>query len=345
MQQLSYPKYITSDEYKLRSIIFTAMSHDIGKRNSDEEISKSDEELSEINNMLGKLSTGGNNSSEEATNNSTDFLEQGKFEISGQIVLPLPDSIIDNQSHSWGEESSILSKGLNPLLDKGASDLPIPSKARSFGLGGFINQMTIGNGITRGSNLLGIRKPVLDPSFFQTYSGSSLRGFAMIFHFIPESVEEAQTVQNIIMTFKNWTSPSIGVKNVVMLSPLYFKIEFGNPYITQMFNMNCVVCREIQVDYGADGSMQQFQDGFPKQITLTLSFIEAKLSYADNYSTPFSQQKGQSTKKDEVVEMRARGNKGGGTNVYEKIEHKTSNVTTTDVIANGNASDSMVFLS
>ena len=342
MKQLAYPTHITTDPYKFRSVIFTAMSHDIGKRNSDDEIEKNDEELSEINNMMDTVLQVGENMS--LVRDTVDFLKQGSFEVTGQIVLPLPDNLLDNQSHVWGEEDSLISKGANPFLEKGLKDTKLGQVSDYVGLGGFVKEMTIGSGITRGSNLLGIRKPVLDPSFFQTYSGSSLRSFTMIFHFIPESVDEAQTIQQIILTLKNWTSPSIGVKNVVMLAPLYFKIEFGNPFITQMFNMNCVVCKEIQVDYGADGNMQQFQDGFPKQITLTMSFSEAKLSYANNYNSPFSQQQTYENNKENVVEMRKKKDEDrNNVDVYEKIEHKSDTVTTIDTIANTYATDSMIF--
>lgn len=289
MQQLAYPSFITSDEYKLRSVTFTAMSHDIEKDNTDEKIQEEDQSVDDtFSSMLSSIS----DSAESIVNEVSSVISSGKFSIQGQIVLPLPDDIIDAQSHIWGEQTSLLYENGSEALKLTAPKVNVPAVGETVnkGINKILEKLDLGSAITHTSHLLGIRKPVLDPSFFQSYSGSALRSFSMIFNFIPESVEEAQTIQNIILTFKNWTSPSKTAGSIVMLSPLYFQIEFGNPYITQMFNMNCVVCKEIQVNYGADGNMQQFQDGFPKQITLTLAFNEAKLSYADNYKSAFSNQ-------------------------------------------------------
>jgi len=46
-----------------------------------------------------------------------------------------------------------------------------------------------------------------------------------------------------------------------------------------------VVLSSISIDYGADGAMQQTSDGFPKFMTMALTFQEADMSTANDYNT------------------------------------------------------------
>ena len=269
METLVYPTYLRDSKYAMRSITFSAMTHDINKQNSADSIKNS------IRDSIRNLA-------ENATNKTNEYLGNN-MSFQGSIVLPLPNNIVDTQGHSWGAKNDLISE-----ITKGAVE-KVSSLAKSF-----VSDTVLGKfkGMSVGSlaNTLGTRQPIIDPGFYQQYDGSSPRSFTFMFDLIPDSVDEAQTIQKIILALKEWSSPSLAVSGTTMLSPMFFMIEFGNPYITRMFNMNCCVLTNIQIDYCADGAMQQFADGFPKQMTLTLTFNEARLSYAQNYSNSYSSQ-------------------------------------------------------
>ena len=131
----------------------------------------------------------------------------------------------------------------------------------------------------------GARKAVIDPGYFQNYNGSTPRSFTMAYTLVPQSQKEAQTIKDIILWFKQYSSPTFVSNSPLMGAPFVFNISFaGNQYISDMFKMDKCVLTGISVDYASDGSFMLYKDGFPKQIGLTLNFAEAELKYAQDYA-------------------------------------------------------------
>ena len=132
---------------------------------------------------------------------------------------------------------------------------------------------------------MGVRKAVIDPGYFQNYTGSTPRTFTMAYTLVPQSQKEAQTIKDIILWFKQYSSPTFVENTPLMGAPFVFNISFaGNQYITDMFKMDKCVLTGISVDYASDGSFMLFKDGFPKQIGLALNFAEVELKYAQEYA-------------------------------------------------------------
>ena len=107
----------------------------------------------------------------------------------------------------------------------------------------------------------------------------------MAYTLVPQSQKEAQTIKDIILWFKQYSSPTFVPNTPIMGAPFVFNISFaGNQYITDMFKMDKCVLTGISVDYASDGSFMLYKDGFPKQIGLTLNFAEVELKYAQDYA-------------------------------------------------------------
>lgn len=184
------------------------------------------------------------------------------------IALPLPNELTDSQSHKWETTDGIVSKVGSGLLNK---------------LGGKLLGIDVNAAVGEASSKMGYRKPMIDPGYFQDYNGTVPRAFSFSWDLIPNTSDEAETIQHIIYNLKKFTLPRAVLGGVTMLSPFLFDIEIGNPKISELMNMNNVVCTDMNINYAAEGSLQFFKDGTPKYIKLEMSFAERASITSDMY--------------------------------------------------------------
>lgn len=296
MEILTYPSYLANDEYALRKVTFTAMKNDACD--------------TEVGQMLQKaLSTAQDAAAStwnSLTNGNAPAAPEG-FTSMGQIVLPIPAQLNDESSHSWNAETGLIATALQPALGAAGSLLRSKMDSKFGDSARYNNYMdkagrigsTVSNAVSAmggldkvlatGAMLAGRRKPLIDPGYFQNYSGTQPRTFMMQWVLIPQNSDEARTIHQIITTFKRWSSPSRAIAGVVMLAPYFFNIQLSNPLITSMIKMDNCVCNRVECSY----SSQIFPDGMPKQINLSLGFSEARLTYADNYGSAVGSSAGQ----------------------------------------------------
>lgn len=280
---LVFPENLRSDENKFRTVTFSALASPNANKNKDKSLQGAVQEtVKEITEALTPIS------------DIASYLKNDNMTLTSQVSLPYPNNISDNQDHSWNRENGFISgaisgglgalaKGLGGKLDKFANKFTSTKKLKGV-VKGVVGDVSADTRIGQFANYAGIRKPVLDPGLFQNYTGSNPRNFVMAYTFMPNNSKEAQKIKEIILWFKKYSSPTLVTGSAVMLAPYCFNIDFGsNPYISEMFNMKCAVITNLQVDYGADGSFQLFQDGFPKQINLTMNFAESELTYSNSY--------------------------------------------------------------
>ena len=262
LTKLIFPPFLSNEAYKTRQVSFQPMTRDIDHNSAESSLKdrSNQNEVDELLGIAGSTITG--------------------FQIDGIIVLPLPGEISDSQSHSWNEEEGILSKGLDGIMKKVTSFLQNSDLKGDNALGSLLENKDYATSYA--FHKAGLRKPLTDPGMFQSYKGSNPRSFSMSFSLIPNSAEEAELIRQIIIAFKKYSSPNIGLNNTTMIAPYYWHVTFENPAINSMFRMDCVVITNVSVDYG-EGDMQLFVDGFPKMVKLTLSMQEARLTYAENY--------------------------------------------------------------
>ena len=218
------------------------------------------------------------------------------FNLDSSVTLPYPTSLSDNQNHIWENTEGAIAQITNNILSPSGGSSGDPggkksnggkkSKVKSF-TSAFLKKV-LGDGkkmYGAALNEFGVRKAIIDPGYFQNYNGSTPRSFTMAYTLVPQSQKEAQTIKDIILWFKQYSSPTFVPNTPIMGAPFIFNISFaGNQYITDMFKMDKCVLTGISVDYASDGSFMLYKDGFPKQIGLTLNFAEVEIKYAQDYA-------------------------------------------------------------
>ena len=130
---------------------------------------------------------------------------------------------------------------------------------------------------------LGLQKEAglaINPNLQLLFEGINFREYQMAFTFTPYSQQEADTVNQIIKTFKMYAAPRIvkGAGGMFFIPPAVFQPTF---YFNGQVNdkVNAVtesVITNIDVNYGPNG-WATFSDGNPVQTTLTLQFQETKI--------------------------------------------------------------------
>jgi len=227
----------------------------------------------------------------DSINNYMSVKGQGD-NIVGTVFLPLPNELSESQSHSWSQQTGFIHDKVDNVLNGGmhanASDSNL-KKALKGGIGGLGN---VGKAIGQAASV-GFRKPLLDPGYFQNYTGSDTREFNFSWNLMPQSAAEAKTLIDIIIFFKKYSSPSTIANKVALLAPNYFVIEMDNQYINAMMHFGRYVISTVDVDYSDGNNMQTFGDGFPKIISFKITFKEMDMAVQDDYNndttSPYNQ--------------------------------------------------------
>lgn len=274
ISSLVFPSFLSNPAYENKKVTFKALK--------PTEFSVSD---SKIAKMIKRIDYFGDGAGQKALNyidkeaGETVGIPDG-FDLDSSVTLPYPISLSDNQNHNWENTEGLISQLSSNVL--GAS-----GESLGANLGGAVKKI-LGDGKKMYAGLmnsLGVRKAIVDPGYFQNYNGSTPRSFTLAYTLVPQSQKEAQTIKDIILWFKQYSSPTYVSGSPLMGAPFIFNISFaGNQYITDMFKMDKCVLTGISVDYASDGSFMLYKDGFPKQIGLALNFAEVELKYAQDYA-------------------------------------------------------------
>lgn len=185
------------------------------------------------------------------------------------IALPLPNQIQDSQTHDWSESEGFVAQNLNKLVDK------------DLGVGGI--KTSVNKALGELSSATGYRKPMVDPGYYQDYGGTKPRNFTFTWDLIPNSQAEADQIMSILYNLKKFTLPTATINGVSLQAPYLFDILIGNERLSNIINLNNVVCKSMEVNYAAEGALQFYADGIPKFIQLTMSFAERSTVTADFY--------------------------------------------------------------
>lgn len=147
------------------------------------------------------------------TKNNT-FQGDGSEEARCLITLPMPNNLQDDQRHNWSE-TDYMSALTNVVSFGGTEAAPstnAPSHSSGSGMGMRFNILGKINEIASvASDALGVRKPMLNPGYFQNYTGSGLRNFNFSYDFIPKNSDEALQITKIVQAFKQYSSPQKGL--------------------------------------------------------------------------------------------------------------------------------------
>lgn len=288
-EKYMYPHDIKDNKYAFRKVTIKVKEQSSDQSSKDAyEKSKKDLEEQQTKVLTAASSVADVQQNLKANSKSS------AYDTSAIIVLPLPNTFTDSQSHGWSNETGIIGTIGKNLMSM-ASPSGIAKKVAgatsgaastvASGAADAMSGITLDKVLGASASALGQRKPLIDPGYFQNYSGSDPREFTMTWDLVPSSGAEANDIVMIIMKLKEYSAPSKMVNGVSLWAPHFFSIEFGNPFISAMAKIDRVVIKNISVDYGADGFMQQHFDGMPKHMTLSLTFAECDMSTADDYNS------------------------------------------------------------
>ena len=233
-------------------------------------------------------------------------------EIKGFIYLPIPQSIQDTTSVTWGEDSLDplsafgLSFGADALKDPGAAvrkylDLggsalgelvqdPAARGALTAAIAGQAFGALGGNVSTTGliSRATG---SVFNPNMELLFQGVNIRSFSFNFNFVARSVKEGEEIKKIIRTFKKSMAPrksaESGAEGVFISAPNVFQLEYkkGNtshPFLNRFLPM---ALTNVSVNYTGSNTYSTYYDGTPVHITMQLDFQELNPLYSEDYDT------------------------------------------------------------
>ena len=130
------------------------------------------------------------------------------------ITLPLPNDLSDNQTHQWSDTTyldaitGILGSTMDSMQSTGdasSGQAPATSSSRTSAIGDIV--LSLQSGLGAVTDMIGVRKPMINPGYFQNYERSVLRSFSFEYTFIPKSKEEARQICEIVRAFKQYSSP------------------------------------------------------------------------------------------------------------------------------------------
>jgi len=252
-EKLSFPKNITQSAFKNKRLNIT-----IYQPTTFETIEKKAKEIeSQVADASKKAATSvikGNftNSVKALTSPLNDVMKfNGKKML--DILLPLPNNMKDSQTHEFNTDTGVV----KTLVDK------IP------GISSVQKAVSLAANATHQSTI------IPNPGYFQNYTGSTPRSFTFEFKLIPNNVDEAEEIINIINTIKKYSSPELAY-NAFLIAPCFFLMSFSSTYLQNLIQPRPCIINSIETNYSGNGYFDTVLDGNPKYVTLSISITEIR---------------------------------------------------------------------
>lgn len=241
----------------------------------------------------------------------------------GTIMLPVPESIGDNNYTNWGPsefnplqaaaarvaggviDAKTAQDALNTMTGevdrvfKAAKSGTTQKYLQALGIS-FASNIVLGRGSVGNINEVASRFEgiVVNSNVELVFTGVKLRdGFVFTFDIVPRSKKESDEVKNIIRTFKQASAAKKGVTGagaagLFLKAPNVFKIQYmsggrPHPYLNKF---KICALQGVGVDYTGSGTYATYSDATPVNMKLTLAFQELTPIYAEDYDTAEGQQ-------------------------------------------------------
>ena len=209
----------------------------------------------------------------------------------GSIILPMPGGLKDNNRQDWGSGS------LNPLQAvgaqlamaafKGGNEVGsllqnVANDVGSSDMESTAQQLITDQIVGASGQLIKRQGALINPNVELLFNNPMLREFNFSFNLSPRNPNEAQTIRQIIRTFKQSSAPRRTIKGYFLRTPLIYQIS----YINNAFNLNrfkeCAMT-SFQTDYTPNGNYSTFSDGTMTQYKIQMSFTELDPIFNDDY--------------------------------------------------------------
>jgi hypothetical protein len=229
------------------------------------------------------------------------------------IVLPVPQTINDQTSVTWGEDTinalegyglgagnNIMSQGFDPMKSaqgavnamknmglKLGNDANL-NKAVTTALSGYAVNSLGGNVSVQGL-ITRATGQVLNTNLELLFQAVNLRTFSFSFDFAPRDYDEGQEVRNIIRALKKSMAArgaQSGTKAFIS-SPSVFQLQYksgGNDHPFLNVFKPCALT-DMSINYTGSNTYTTYYDGTPVHLTLTLTFKEVNPIYAEDYDS------------------------------------------------------------
>jgi len=209
-----------------------------------------------LNEIVGTLSSGNLGNGSVASGTTKDWVSD--------IFLPLPNAIAEGMVHNYEEQSGWIGDVKEKLLDS-----PING---AIGAAAFVSKMT------------GSRSVTFDRNRVSMYTDSSFRSVTLSWELVPNNEPESKAIQAIVKDLKKYSSPESVSGKILLKSPHFFRIKFGNTTIDEAMQFYEVVLTDITVDYSPGGAMEMFKDDTPKTVSLSVTFKDREPKLMDDWS-------------------------------------------------------------
>ena len=231
------------------------------------------------------------------------------------IILPIPQSIKDNNGASWGESklNDFAAWGLSKIGEAMSSntamdllkspieigkDLMAEAKSDSGRekAGNIINYgkmvaaagaaNALGANVTVGGLLSRASGQVINQNLEMVFSGVTIRSFNFSWDLTPRDKDEANHVLKIIKTLKTASAAKLTKDAMGFLnSPDIFRIKYmkggqAHPFLNRF--KTCALAN-ISMTYTGSGTYATYRDGTPVHMKMDLSFKELNPIYAEDH--------------------------------------------------------------
>ena len=235
----------------------------------------------------------------------------------GQIILPMPDNVSDNNAVTWDSDSlnSLALAGVNAAetlinnLSLTGGSLGKAAEGVADSLTGAANAVqdekvadilkkalvgealnVFGANIDAQSLVSRATGQVLNPNLELLFKGVILRQFNYSFTLTPRSQQEGQEVLRIINTFKKRMAAKSTASNgagagLFIKAPDVFQLKFmkGQGEHPFLYKIKQCALTNMNVTYDGAGAYATYGDGTPVKMTLQLSFRELSPVYTEDY--------------------------------------------------------------
>ena len=246
---------------------------------------------------------------------SSDNYNSNNEKVIGTVLLPIPQSVVDNVGVKWGSaelngfaaagiaagmagiQSDSIAGGVNKLLKGGSNAV-----SQLFGEGGVSQDAASSFFAGQAANIFGANVnpqeivtrttgQVLNQNLELLFQGVELRQFNFSFTLTPRDVTESNTIKQIIRLFKqNMSGKKNGANNaggLFLSSPNIFKLCYKtggrkHAYLNSFFPM---AMKNVGVNYTNAGTYATYEDTTPINMKLDISLQEINPIYNEDYDT------------------------------------------------------------
>lgn len=242
------------------------------------------------------------------------YAGQGTQDILGSVILPIPESIGDQNSVEWGTgtlnplesglydmATSTIKGGAGSLFKEGinfgskvanAAQTGVGQGAIQGGLAAAAVQAALGKQDS-GSIISRAQGVTFNQNIELLFTGIQLRSpVSFQFDMVPRSKEETEHIKQIIRNFKYYSAAKKGLNSgdasgLFLKSPEVFRLQYmsGNKQHPFLNKFKICALTNMSVNYTGSGTYATYSDATPVHMVLNLSFQELTPIYAEDYES------------------------------------------------------------